>query len=64
MSILLQTISGSVPSSHLSMHVSPHLSLVPLHSSYLFKIHFLEVFFSDTLMDAFKHTLYTQKVFQ
>lgn len=32
--------------------------------SYLFKIHFLEVFFSDTRMDAFKHTLYTQKVFQ
>lgn len=63
MVILLQRTTGSVPSFYLSMQVSPHLNLVSLSSSYLFKIHFLEVFFSDPIMDAFKHTFYTQKVF-
>lgn len=56
MTILLQT-TGSMPSFYLSVQVSPHLNLVSLHSTYLFKIHSLEVLFSDTIIDAFKHTL-------
>lgn len=60
MAILLQATTGSVSSFYLPMQVSPHLNLVSSQSNYLSKIHFLEVFFSDIIMNSFKHTLYIQ----